>query len=78
MLGDLLGLILDCSWVLVGNSLDLEHFWRLSLCFFCAVILAGVVELASSQDRSLSAVSTVVLGTIAGIYWEWRARRRGP
>ena len=60
---------------LLGDGLDLEQFWRFSLCFFASLIVAGVVELASTQSKPLRAIFIVVIGTVAGAFWEWRARR---
>jgi hypothetical protein len=68
----LLNFILEIPW----DPVLADDFWRFSLCFFASLILAGVIELASSQSKPFRATSIVLLGALAGGYWEWRSRRR--
>jgi hypothetical protein len=74
---DLLDVFFDCLGPVL-EGLDLEEFWRFSLCFFASLILSGIVELASSQSEPLRTTFIVVVGTVTGAFWEWRTRRRGP
>jgi hypothetical protein len=75
MWDDLLELILNCVLELLDVCVDPEEFWRFSLCFCVAAAFTCLVEWLSREDRPLRAVSILLIGSVTGVYWEWRSRK---
>jgi hypothetical protein len=76
MWDDLLELILNCILELLDVCVDPEEFWRFSICFFVAVTSTGLVEGLSKECRPLRAASMLLIGSVTGVCWEWRSRKR--